>query len=67
MLGKPVVNATVKDDKIVISWLVSTWDVWKDIEESTELTVLMTTANEKLQQAAEQQSTVKGKGEGQAI
>ena len=60
--GVPVVQASVVDFKVVLIWFDDTWKQWRELQDSSELTQLIATANDKLAKSAASQTKGKGKG-----
>ena len=50
----PVLNVEVRDHKLELTWLDVAWEKWNELQASPEMSEMIRTANEKLQQSAKE-------------
>ena len=59
--GKPVLEATIDDFTLKLTWLDAGWGEWDELTKDPKLIQLHTTAEDKLKKASESQNKGKGK------
>ena len=60
--GVPVVQASVRENKLCLLWKDSSWENWPELQNSEELRSLIAVANNKMSKSEEGKAKGKGKG-----